>query len=328
MSGHRGIVALAGVVCMCAAMAAGAAETAEKPLLMRCYEANREAQDELLSPRFLYSTKELKGVRYWIVQFSDRVSARTVETLADNGLEVIDYVPEGAYLVKASKTQADACARIAGLSRIVPFQPAFKVNPELLTGGRGERFTPILLWCFPDEPVKPVRRILDTYGVRMSTHAEYDGMRFLLLAPSIVLDDLLVELCRLAEVRWVDYAPNWELCNDYTYWLMQSGPDAGFATPIFDQGIHGEGQIVGLADTGVDIDMCYFWDSTQGLPDETVNLLQRKVIAYHSLIDPNDYDGDPGTHGTHVCGILTGDDFLNPPGTHDTGDGMAPAAQV
>jgi hypothetical protein len=147
-------------------------------------------------------------------------------------------------------------------------------------------------------------------------------------------------LARLPEVFWIDLEARRVLLNDTTIWVGQSGLSGGQTTPVFDHGLFGEGQIVGVLDTGVDPDMCYFRDDVRGLPPTNecdggtvVDLDQRKVVAVDFLWS-NDCAGgigsgewDDNDHGTHVAGTALGDDLANP-GTHDSGDGMAPAAKL
>ncbi|HKR67038.1 MAG TPA: hypothetical protein VJZ00_25150, partial [Thermoanaerobaculia bacterium] len=45
--------------------------------------------------------------------------------------------------------------------------------------------------------------------------------------------------------------------NEVTYRSMQSGSPTG-PTPVHDHGIHGEGQIIAVLDTGADYNSCYF----------------------------------------------------------------------
>ncbi|TMQ03840.1 MAG: hypothetical protein E6J91_45525 [Deltaproteobacteria bacterium] len=97
-------------------------------------------------------------------------------------------------------------------------------------------------------------------------------------------------LANLAEVFWIDVEGRRQLLNDTTIWVGQSGLNAGMTTPVFDHGIHGEGQVVGYIDTGIDADMCYFRDTARGLPPTnacdggtTVDLNQRKVIGVDFL---------------------------------------------
>jgi hypothetical protein len=128
--------------------------------------------------------------------------------------------------------------------------------------------------------------------------------------------------------------------NDTTVWVGQSGLSGGQTTPIFGQGIFGEGQIVGIVDTGIDPDMCFFRDTSLGLPatnacngGSLVNNSQRKVIAVDFLAS-NECSGgisstewDTQDHGSHVAGTVAGDNFANLL-THNPGDGMAPGAKL
>src|SRR5882672_10007114 len=91
---------------------------------------------------------------------------------------------------------------------------------------------------------------------------------------------------------------------------LQSGW-ASNATPIHDRGLHGEGQIVAVLDTGLDYDSCYFAD-TGGAPPpvNAVDLSRRKVVAYDFLYagdnpaDPAAYDNQG--HGTHAAAAVAG----------------------
>jgi hypothetical protein len=97
--------------------------------------------------------------------------------------------------------------------------------------------------------------------------------------------------------------------------LMQTSDNAASAyddeTPIWNLGINGTGQIVGVADTGLDLYSCYF-SSYSGAPtvtaspssSPTYDLSQPKVVQYITYTDA--YDEEEG-HGSHVVGTVLGD---------------------
>jgi hypothetical protein len=118
--------------------------------------------------------------------------------------------------------------------------------------------------------------------------------------------------------------------DEVTYRSLQSGP-GGNGTPLFDRGLHGEGQIIAFLDTGVDYDSCFFAEPDGRRPPiNTVDLSRRKIVAYDFLYsgdDPNDpLDYDNTRHGTLTAAAAVADQGT--PIVHDLDDGIAPAAKM
>lgn len=138
--------------------------------------------------------------------------------------------------------------------------------------------------------------------------------------------------------------------NEISYRSLQSGSPSG-PTPLHDRGIHGEGQIIAIVDTGLDPNDCYFAEHDGRLPPfntgtpaggldwQNVDLTRRKIVAYNFLYSCDQYPGAPGCdtpgdpasydnqgHGTHAAGAAAGDKgaALH----HDYGDSVAPAAKL
>lgn len=139
--------------------------------------------------------------------------------------------------------------------------------------------------------------------------------------------------------------------NEISYRSIQSGAQFG-GTPLYDHGIHGEGQILALLDTGVDYSSCYFSEPdgslppintgspTGGLDWTNVDLNRRKIIAYDFDYSCDQYPGaaycdDPSSgldafdnagHGTHAAASAVGD--LAPYGSHEFGDAIALSSKL
>ncbi len=138
--------------------------------------------------------------------------------------------------------------------------------------------------------------------------------------------------------------------NEISYRTLQSGSPIG-PTVLHDHGIHGEGQIIAILDTGLDYNNCYFAELDDspppfntgtpagGLQSDNVDLSRRKVVAYDFLFScdqypgragcdkPNDLDSlDNQGHGTHSAGSAAGD--RAPLLAHDYGDSVAPGAKL
>lgn len=138
--------------------------------------------------------------------------------------------------------------------------------------------------------------------------------------------------------------------NESSYRALQSGSPTG-ATPLHDRGIHGQGQIIAVVDTGLDYTSCYFAEPdgtpppfntgspSGGLEWDNVDLSRRKVVAYDFLYSCDQWPGAPGCdrpgepgsldnqgHGTHAAGTAAGD--RGGPVMHDYADSVAPAAKL
>jgi subtilisin family serine protease len=111
--------------------------------------------------------------------------------------------------------------------------------------------------------------------------------------------------------------------NKIAQWLTQS--ELEDKRPFFDSGLKGEGQVVAVSDTGIDLDNCYFWDKDQsaGL---SMNLNARKVVQYTPYVDNADYAYG---HGTHTAGTIAGKRAIDGATESDgAADGIAPEAKI
>lgn len=80
--------------------------------------------------------------------------------------------------------------------------------------------------------------------------------------------------------------------------------------PYTSAGLRGDGQIVTIADTGVDVNSCYFFDPAGRVPPSqpnapVFNSRLRKVIGYIYNSCGDQTDTSEG-HGTHVSGTVAG----------------------
>jgi hypothetical protein len=282
-----------------------------------------------------------------LVQFPGPVTAEQEKALHENSLRVYAYLPENAFLVKmpaGARRQAQALgASWSGL-----YRPLYKMSPKVsamrAVASSTETRRIVMLQVFPDADVREVvRQIRDDLGVRGVVGWHQGGSFFsrvrLLMTPSEIAAHR-EDLARLGEVFWIDVEPRRTLLNDTTVWVGQSGLDGGGTTPIFGQGIFGEGQTVAILDTGIDADMCWFRDPARGLPPTNAcdggtaaDPDQRKVVAVDFLAAAecsggiNNNEWDTHDHGTHVAGTVAGDNFAHPL-SRDTADGMAPGARL
>lgn len=96
--------------------------------------------------------------------------------------------------------------------------------------------------------------------------------------------------------------------NDKLQELIPEGTITGNLTNtlLFRHDLHGEGVLIGVADTGLDVYHAFFYDSEQAIRYSTLNpnLNHRKVVLYYDYQDRSEYQ--VGGHGSHICSVIAG----------------------
>jgi subtilase family protein/pre-peptidase len=281
-----------------------------------------------------------------LVKFPGPVTAAQLQALAASA-QIDAYLPYDTFLVRPVRGAAAMAASAGAALGAVwtgAYRPEYKIAAaasELAARAPAGAVT-VMATVFGGADVSRVAaaaaRLPGASVVGAQPGARFSRIR--LQVDGAALADATAGLAALGDVFWVDVEGRRTLLNDTTIWVGQSGLSAGMTTPVFDHGIHGEGQVVGYIDTGIDADMCYFRDTARGLPPTnacnggtTVDVNQRKVIGVDFLASAECTGGiattewDTQGHGSHVAGTIAGDNFASPI-THDPGDGMAPGAKL
>ncbi|HEX3765559.1 MAG TPA: S8 family serine peptidase [Kofleriaceae bacterium] len=289
-------------------------------------------------------TPVLAGDGRALVKFPGPVTAEQLAALSATA-QIYTYLPHDTFVVRPRAGLA--AARATGASWTGAYLPEYKISPAVDALAQQAQLASaetrtVMVTAFPDADLAAVTAaatgLAGVTVVGSDRGARFSRVRLRVAGAS--LSDATAALAALADVFWIDVEGRRELLNDTTVWVAQSGLNAGMTTPIFDHGIHGEGQVVGYIDTGIDADSCYFRDATRGLPamnvcnaGTTVDPGQRKVLAA-DFLDPSECAGgiaanewDTQNHGSHVAGTIAGDNLASPI-LHDPGDGMAPGAKL
>jgi len=279
--------------------------------------------------------------QYLLVQLDGPPTAADLAALRSSVERVYTYVPTDSFLVRAAPgARLDSLGAWAGV-----YRPEYKIARGLREAAElaaSDEMQTVMVQAYPDANLD---RIVGE--ISLAPEAEVVGIgkgerfsRIRLRVPrdrSVAVAEALAEV---PEVFWIDVEAQRSLLNDTTIWVGQSGVNGGQATPVFANGIHGEGQVVGYIDTGADVDSCFYRDPARGLPPTnacnggtTVDASQRKVLAVDFLWSNECAGGiantewDTQNHGTHVGATIAGDNFANPI-EHDPADGMAPGARL
>lgn len=245
-----------------------------------------------------------------------------------------------------------ATATVVEASDVLPLEPYSRnarISSELLDRSTSDIAVPVLIHMMPQSTGASVRQWLERAGLPMlGSGTAGETFRLSTRLPPERLQALTAELSALDDVFFVERVHHLGLFNDRSAGTIQSGMQgaSAAATPIWEKGLHGEGQIVGILDTGVDADSCWYsspdealpktntWSETEGYGAE-VDDSHSKIVAYDFLYscdqfasargcdDPSQAQAwDSNGHGTHCSGSMVGNRASGGE------NGMAPAAKL
>lgn len=111
----------------------------------------------------------------------------------------------------------------------------------------------------------------------------------------------------------IEFANNMKLLNSFAASVGQSG-QAGVlsneSATIWREGVMGEGEVVAVGDSGLDLDSCYFRETKSAAPEfEGCDMSREKIVCY--IMGANAEFGDTSSksgagHGTHTAGSVAG----------------------
>lgn len=298
---------------------------------------------------------------YGIVQLQPGRLAEK-ERLEALGVVFVGYVPDNAFIVR--RTPA-AIALLAGNPAVRwsgPYEAGFRVHSRLWPGSKvaGSEVTVIF---FPDAAPSLVARVeaaalrAAPSSVKTFRRSDAQGTRLRFGVPATGRDKLVAAVAQLDGVAFVEpYVAPTLHNNNNSLGPLQSNVASTIASnacstcTVFNHGLTGTGQIVTVADSGNDSDMCFFrkgalagdvTDAESTTPPALGTLSTgKKLIGYWVQPGATAYDSNatcPGGspisyHGSHTSGTAVGDNYatLSTSSTAgiDSADGMAPNAQL
>lgn len=216
-----------------------------------------------------------KDNKLHIVQFDGPILEETKKELESSGVTIVDYIPDYAYIVEYTGDVAKATEGIAHLESVEPYLPLYKVDPLLFTKGASALVKAVAL------DAKQNNKEINFKGI-----------------------DEIVQYAAGNDVLYISPKPEYKVMNDVARGIVK----ADVAQNSF--GLYGQGQVVAVADTGLDT----------GRNDSSMHEAFRgKITALYALGRSNN-SNDPNGHGTHVAGSVLGNGATN--------KGMAPQANL
>lgn len=239
----------------------------------------------------------------FVLQLDGPMTPERSRRMQAAGIVLSDYLPSNAYIVELGGADPDALLSLNFVRWLGAFEPAWKLSPDI---GHGAYQTALRQAVEADGNVA-VTITLFEFADYAATLAELEAIVGLdvyqedvLAGNAMVTATLprasLGQVAALRGVQFVEDAPEVTLRNSTTRWIAQT--NVNNSTTVYNNGIHGENQVVGVLDGKLNVNHCSFSDTNP------IGPLHRKILAYNSSLGSD-------VHGTHVCGTAAGDSFDN-----------------
>jgi hypothetical protein len=293
------------------------------------------------NPQLVRSAFELSDPDFFIVQANDPAAQSSLRAwLESQGMSIIDFLPETAYLVRLSRGEL---ARVQARSEVFwvgLYQPAYRIDPKLDFVIEADPAHELKMQALFDATINPDLNTLHgkvaARGVAVSASARRQrDQKVRVSGQAIKARDLAL----IPGALWVERFVDPELHNDVartssnvaTGRGAQSGPVMD-VEDVWARGIRGEGQIASAADTGLSTGTFTTLHSDfgqQGSGTNPMRVIKGYALGRTTWSDP---ESGGGGHGTHTSGSIVGNGFNSgaSPGSNSftTGHaGIAPKAQ-
>lgn len=241
---------------------------------------------------------------YYLVQFKGPIYKSQRDALENLGVRIYGYIPYHAYLVKMDDRIVRKVYELGFISWIGTYHPAYKIHPML---GKIEFYTPerkndpwmlVSVELFPDADNDVVtEHIREKFNADIKYHGKtrYNNRIKFRIDPQYV-DDIV----RIPQVMEIEEVPEYFLFNNAGRFVIQTNnftDTTSGDTLVWSKGIHGEGEILTMMDTGIDTAHCFFNGTVNG---------QKKWVKYEVVGGGTFYDSCDMGHGSHVAGTAVG----------------------
>ena len=260
----------------------------------------------------------------YLVQCIGPIRPQWKRALEAQGARLYDYIPENAFIARLDATDPDSIRGLPFVRWVGPFRPAYRLAPDLLSPPTDEMAASepmtLTLQALPDADMAAIEAQIEALDGRVLLSGNAGLAQY---ARVVAPRGQVAALASIPNVVWLEpYFPP-QLYNDV------GGGQIMRANQVrADLGLYGAGQIVAVADTGLDVGT-----TTAAMSDDFEGRIVegQAICAYFQggRTTWNDFEG----HGTHVAGSVLGNGVLSGsnPAAHDYANsfaGVAPEARL
>ena len=240
------------------------------------------------------------GAGRHVIQLDGPMTPERRAALVALGVKLGDYLPTNAFVADLAQTTPAALAQLGFVTWVGAYLPAWRVDPligqttlqspeRLAAAARGE--VVVTAYLFDGEPVDAALSAISQIDGAEIVIVDYIGTQPLLNVDMPAGN--VQALAAIPSIQFVEEYPEITYRNNSDRWIVQS--NIVNVTPLYDNGLHGEGQVLGHIDGQVAVGHCSFYD-----PNNVIGPLHRKILAYNETQGYN-------AHGTHTACTAVGD---------------------
>ncbi|SET12444.1 Subtilase family protein, partial [Methanococcoides vulcani] len=270
-------------------------------ILLKAAQFNTEEATSVSSMPTMESTSPSTSDEYYIVQFKGYILEEWKQDVRNTGAVIFDYVPNNAFIVRMNTSVKAEVENLDSVQWIGPYHPSYRISPALSSSSEETGQADIIVMIFDTENNDRILNDITGLGGEI---VENSGDKIRIKINKTKVSDIAA----LDGVSWIEKYLQPVLLNDIA---------ADVINVSYIQNTHGltgSGQIVAVADTGLDT----------GVADSSMHDdLEGRIDELFDLSDNGAADIYTG-HGTHVAGSVLGN------GSQSGGQfkGMAPEARL
>ncbi len=234
-----------------------------------------------------WSVEKGDKTKPYIVVFNSSITDEMKENVEKAGAKLIEYLPDDSYLCLISPKKTDSLYKIESVADVIEYEPEFKIDPELskkITDENKDTEVEIAVSTFDevktveDEIIKSRGSIISKKENLLIVNVKYKNIE---------------KISKYDAVKFIEENVKEELFNDIATGIIGS-------ETALSIGYEGEGEIVCVADTGLD-------KGKPGLSSNSIHQdFSERVIDIIPENTKNPYGKDEHGHGTHVSGSVLG----------------------
>jgi len=233
------------------------------------------------------------GRDYRIVQFEGPIRAEWRQSLEAHRLEIVEYVPDFAYVVRGDRADTDALDALDGVRWSGAFAQGYRLSADLVPAAlaaRADRQVALVVRGFAGEPADALRASLQAAGLTIARQGKDTGGGVMFEADGP--ESALLAATAIQAVAWIELRRPHGLANS----VARSAGLTGKDTVEQQYGLFGATQIAAVVDTGF---------STGNQANVHADFSGRLLGATYGTGSCGHW-GDTVGHGTHVAGSVLG----------------------